>query len=240
MTSKFFPWEKILPNQTFNADKFTGAGPQERALYEAILRTAGIAAPEASFKIERTDLFTIEEMASSAVALGFLTWLLRLTKARRVLEIGSFVGVSAMYFAQALPTDGRVVTIEKFDHFAGIARRNFAANGFADKIELVEGDAHEVLPRLANRGPFDFAFIDGNKERYVDYFRLIEPMMAPAAIVAVDDAFFHGDALNAIPQTEKGRGVRAMLDMAAQLTSWNRMLVPLSNGMLLMSKLSDS
>src|SRR6185503_20254728 len=103
-------------------------------------------------------------------------------------------------------------------------------NGFANRIELVEGDAHEILPNLEDRGPFDFAFIDGNKERYADYFRLVEPMMAPNGVIAVDDAFFHGDVLAESQRTEKGRGVRAFLDAAAKMDCWNRILLPLSNG----------
>lgn len=236
MPGKIAPWDKLLPNQGFNSDQYAGQAPVEQALYETILRTSAIAPPDARFKLERSDLFSIEEMASNAVALGFVTWLLRATGARRVLEIGAFVGVSALYFADALPPDGRVVTIEKFDHFAAIARRNFAANGFADRIELLEGDAFDVLGTVKDRGPFDFAFIDGNKERYADYFRLVGPMMAPGGIVAVDDAFFHGDVLTESQRTEKGRGVRAFLDEAEKLGGWNRILLPLSNGLMLMQR----
>jgi predicted O-methyltransferase YrrM len=229
------PWDKLLPNQPFTSDQFSGAGSVEQSIYETIMWSTGFIAPEKKFKIENTELFTIEQMASNAAALGFLGWLLRLIGAKRVLEIGAFVGVSAMYFADSLPADGRVVTIEKFDHFAGIARRNFAANGFENRIELVEGDAHEVLPNVADRGPFDFAFIDGNKERYADYFRLVEPMMSPRSIIAVDDVFFHGDALSPTPASEKGRGVRAMLELVANSSTWDRAVLPLSNGMMLMS-----
>jgi predicted O-methyltransferase YrrM len=234
--AKLKPWEKLLPNQPFNSDQFSGTGPVEQSLYETIMWSSGISSPERNFKVERSELFTIEEMASNAVALGFLTWLMKLIGARRVLEIGSFVGVSAMYFASALPPGGRVVTIEKFDHFAAIARRNFAANGLAERIELVEGDAHKVLPTLTDRGPFDLAFIDGNKERYADYFRLVEPMMSSRSVIVVDDVFFHGDALSPTPNSEKGRGVRAFLELAANSADWQRAALPLSNGMMLMCK----
>lgn len=233
MSKHINAWDKILPNQAFNSDLFSGSDV-ERSLYETILWSSGIRAPEANFEIERTDRFTIEEMASNAVALGFITWLLRLTRAKRVLEIGTFVGVSAMYFAQSLPEDGRVITVEKFDHFAAIARRNFAKNGLDKKIELFEGDAHEVMAGLGSHGPFDFAFIDGNKERYADYFRLAEPMMSPRGIIAVDDVFFHGDALLENPQSEKGRGVRDFLELSANAKNWHRILLPLSNGLMLM------
>lgn len=236
MSMKVNPWDKLLPNQPFNSSQYSGDVPLEQSLYRTILWSAGIPTPDASFHIERSDLFSIEEMASNAVALGFIGWLLQLTKARRLLEIGTFVGLSAMYFAKAMPSDGRVVTIEKFDHFAAIARRNFAANGFQDRIELVEGDAHETLEGLRDRGPFDFAFIDGNKERYADYFRLVEPMMAPRGIIAVDDVFFHGDALTDEPSSDKGRGVREFLNLAAGARAWQRTLLPLSNGLMLMFK----
>ena len=240
MAAKINPWDKLLPTQAFNSDLYSGDVSIEQSLYETSLWSSGLAAPESNFRIEQTDLFSIEEMASNAVALGFIAWLLQLTRAKRVLEIGTFVGVSAMYFAKAMPPDGRVVTIEKFDHFAAIARRNFAANGFEGRIELVEGDAHEVLPGLRNRGLFDFAFIDGNKERYADYFRLVEPMMAPNGIIAVDDVFFHGDALSANPTSEKGRGVRDFLDLASKATEWRRILLPLSNGLMLMHKAASN
>jgi predicted O-methyltransferase YrrM len=239
MTSKIGPWGKLLPNQAYNSDHYSGALPIEQLLYETILKSSGLTAPDTKFRIEQTELFSIEEMASNAVALGFITWLLQLSRARRVLEIGTFVGVSAMHFAAALPADGRVVTIEKFDHFAAIARRNFEANGLKDRIELIEGDAHDVLPNVADRGPFDFAFIDGNKERYADYFRLVEPMMSPTGIVAVDDAFFHGDVLNSKPSSEKGSGVREFLDLAAGATAWKRILLPVTNGLMLMHRISS-
>jgi predicted O-methyltransferase YrrM len=239
LQEKLNPWDKLLPNQPFNSHQFSGSGSVEQSLYETILWSTGLSTPGEKFRIESTELFTIEQMASSAVALGLIGWLLKLIGAKRVLEIGSFVGVSAMYFADALPPEGRVVTIEKFELFAGIARRNFAANGFENRIELIHGDAHEVLPMVGDRGPFDFAFIDGNKERYADYFRLVEPMMSDRSIIVVDDVFFHGDALNPEPTSEKGRGVRAFLEVAAGSAAWQRAALPLSNGMMLMCKVAS-
>ena len=234
--TKLAAWDKILPNQTFNSDQFSESGPVEKSLYETIVRVSGLRSPAAQFKLEMTPMFTVEHMASSPVALGILQWILQLAGAKRVIEIGAFIGVSAMYLASALPADGEVVTIEKFDHFAEIARKNFAANGFADRITLMLGDAHEVIPTLPRDKLFDFAFIDGNKERYADYFRMLEPLVRPGGVVVVDDAVFHGDAINTTPHGDKGKGVREMLDLAAELKDWRRILLPVSNGMLLMIK----
>ena len=73
-----------------------------------------------------------------------------------VLEIGTFIGLSAMTMASALPTDGRLTTIEKFDEFADIAARNFQDNGFAGKIDLLRGDAFEIVFSLYDGGSFVF------------------------------------------------------------------------------------
>jgi predicted O-methyltransferase YrrM len=142
--------------------------------------------------------------------------------------------VSAMSFARALPADGEVVTIEKFDRFAAIARRNFDKNGLGDKIRLIVGDATDVLAGLRSGPAFDLVFIDGNKERYKDYMEATAPLLSPRGIMIVDDVFFHGDAVRATPSTEKGAGVKAALDYAAGLSGWLRVVLPIANGVLLM------
>lgn len=237
-TEKSFQgWEKMLPNQAFNSNLYDdGDGPFEAAAYKKILEVCGIGAPQDKFDLEQTDMFTIEEMASSPIVLNLLQWILRLANSKSVLEIGSFVGVSAMYMASALPADGKVVTLEKFDHFAEIAQRNIDKNGLSDRIELICADALEVLPDVVRDRSFDFVFIDGNKERYADYLAAVKDSVSRGGIVVVDDALFHGDALNARPTTEKGGGVRDCLSVVAGMEDWERTLVPISNGILLVRK----
>jgi predicted O-methyltransferase YrrM len=230
-------WDKLLPDQPLHRDHFTGA--PERffpALFETIMRTSGIKTPYEELDLVTTDKFTVEEMGSNPVALRFLQLLIRLSRARRVLEIGAFIGVSAMYMAKALPSGGELVTIEKFDHFADICRRNFERNGLADRITLLQGDAHAVIDGLPRSKPFDFMFIDGNKERYAEYMRRLEPLLAPGGLMIVDDALFHGDVLNAKPTTEKGQGARDALELAAGWTGYCRVLLPVANGMLMLMK----
>lgn len=229
--------DKMLPDQPLHADQFTGTRDEYfRALFATVIGISGIKTPYEEFDLATTDKFTVEEMGSNPIALRFLQLLIRLSRARRVLEIGAFIGVSAMYMAKALPPGGEVVTIEKFDHFAEICRQNFQRNGLADRITLLQGDAHTVIDGLPRDKPFDVIFIDGNKERYADYMRRLEPLLAPGGLMIVDDALFHGDVLNARPQTEKGQGVRDSLDLAAEWTGYFRVLLPVANGMLLLMK----
>src|SRR6516162_486487 len=140
-------WDKMLPDQPEHAHLYKG-GAFMHDLFDVVSRSSGIRNPHEEFKLEQSDLFTAEEMASNPIAMRFLQFVMRLAGVRRVLEIGAFIGLSTMYFAQAVPADGEVVSIEKFDKFAKIARRNFELNGLASKIKLFDGDAFEVIDRL--------------------------------------------------------------------------------------------
>jgi len=225
--------DKLLPDQEEHTYYFKGPDYVE-ALYTSICHASGIESPHEEFVLDYTEKFTVEEMASNPVNLRFLQFIVKISGAKRILEIGAFIGVSAMYFAKALPEGGEVVTIEKFDHFAAIARRNFERNGLAKKIRLIEGDAFDAIAKLPRNEKFDIVFIDGNKERYKQYMELTEPLLSAKGIMMVDDVFFHGDAINAKPTTEKGEGVKAVLDYAAGLKGWLRITLPLANGILMM------
>ena len=233
--------DKILPPQTANNVFYeTLAEDYYKLLFQTISRTSGIRPVTEEFDIKLSDKVSIEEMASSPVGLQFLAILVKLTGARRVFEIGTFIGLSAMVMARAMPANGEIVTIEKFDHFARIAQENFVRNGLSHKIRLLEGDAFEVIAKMPTEKPFDVIFIDGNKERYAHYFQAMEPLLRPGELAIIDDALFHGDVLNASPTTEKGAGVKSFLDIAAGLQGWLRLLVPISNGVMLMVKPDDS
>ena len=168
--------------------------------------------------------------------LSFLQTLILLRRPRNVVEIGTFIGLSALSMGQVLPEGASLLTFEKYDTFAALARRNLAVNGAAERVEVVVGDAMETLPaRIANE-TIDLAFIDGDKGRYVDYFELLAPRMADNGLIVVDDACFHGDALNDEPTTDKGAGVKRMLEVAATRDDFHRTLLPLSNGVLLLNR----
>jgi len=229
-------WEKLLPNQNFNSKDYASRTPIEMAMHNKILDVCEFKTPSDAFDLEHTDMFTIAEMASGEVPLSFICWLIGMSGARRVLEIGSFIGVSTMCFARALPEDGQVTAIEKFDHFADIAELNFKNNNLDDKIDLLRGDAKEQLSLLDKESQFDIAFIDGNKENYAQYMEVIAPLILPGGLIIVDDVFYHGDALNDLPASEKGEGARKALALAKSWKGWGRSLLPISNGILLLSK----
>jgi predicted O-methyltransferase YrrM len=230
-------WQRFLPNQYGSHTEVNRVSESyHRTLYDLISRVSGFDKPEEAFKIEHSPRFSLEQMGSNPVSLAFLQFIIRLSGARNLLEIGTFIGASSMAFAQALPPDGRVTTIEKFDEFAALARSNIADNGLSDRIQVIEGDAMKLTGELREISPFDFIFLDGNKERYLDYFETLWPILAPGGLFVVDDCCFGGDALRENPETEKGQGVRALLDHVAERRDFDRFLLPLGNGILLLSR----
>lgn len=229
--------DKFLPVQHEFRHLFEG-GPEEhmRALYEQVANWCDLTDPVEELGLKTTPKFTLAEMGSSPHTLRLLQFLVRLKAPKRALEIGAFIGVSGIHIAAALPPGGKLVTIEKFDHFAEIAQANFDASGLADRIELRLGDALELLDDLAADGKFDMIFLDGNKENYADYFEALDPLLAPGGLVITDDVLFHGDALNQPPRTEKGAGTRRFLDVIKARDDYFKILLPLSNGIYLAQK----
>ena len=141
-------WDKMLPDQHEHAHLYKGDDFM-RDLFQTICRSSGIPDPRDEFTLQQSDLFTVEEMASNPVAMQFLRFLIRVAGVKRILEIGAFIGFSAMSFAKALPDDGEVVSIEKFDQFAAVARRNFEQNDLVFVFE--EEDPGQVAKRARER-----------------------------------------------------------------------------------------
>jgi predicted O-methyltransferase YrrM len=128
---------------------------------------------------------TPAEMSIGPVRGRHLAETVRRSGARRVLEIGTFVGYSAILIAGNLPEDGRVVTIEMDPWSAARARENFRKANLADRISLHVGDAADIIPRL--RDEFDLLFIDANKDGYLDHLKLCEGKLKKGGVVFADN-----------------------------------------------------
>jgi caffeoyl-CoA O-methyltransferase len=231
------PSDRIFPNQDFNSNLYDGdRSALEMGIYSAIMSNACLQHPNDRFELMQSDLFSVDEMASSPISLSILSLLVELSGAKNILEIGAFIGVSAMNFALAAGPDGHVTTLEKFDQFAEIAETNFKNNNLDDRITLICGDAKDLLFKEIIDRPVDLAFIDGNKEHYDEYIKLVTPLMAERATIIVDDIFFHGDVVNSVPTTDKGAGVRRAFEMAPTLPGWQPTVLPISNGLLILRK----
>lgn len=129
--------------------------------------------------------------------------------ARRILEVGTLGGYSAVCLARALPDGGRLVTLEIDPHHAEVARANIAAAGLSDRAEVRTGAAKEVLPVL--EGPFDLVFIDADKESNADYFDHAVRLSRKGAVIIVDNVVRNGAVLDTSGDS-RVQGVRRLMD----------------------------
>ena len=122
--------------------------------------------------------------------------LLQLMGAKKVLEIGTFMGYSALCMALALPPDGTVTACDVSEDYAAIARRYWQAAGVADKITLRLAPALDTLDALlatGQAGTFDFAFIDADKVNYRHYYEKSLALLRPGGLIAIDNVLWGGD-----------------------------------------------
>lgn len=141
------------------------------------------------------------QMMVGAVEGAFLSFLVTMTHAKRVLEVGTFTGWSSIAMARALPPDGILVTCDVNEETTAVARRYAEEAGVAERIDYRLGPAVETLATLD--GPFDLAFIDADKGGYVDYYEAILPKLASGGVIAADNTLFGLD-------TERGDNARAI------------------------------
>jgi caffeoyl-CoA O-methyltransferase len=124
-----------------------------------------------------------------------LALLVRLSRAHRVLELGTLGGVSAIYMARALPPDGYLLTIEKGEEAARLAQENFTIAQVDQKIELLVGDVLEILPILTVPS-FDFVFIDAEKAEYPAYLDAVLPLLRGGALLIADNTLRRGKPMH--------------------------------------------
>ncbi|MFZ0343201.1 MAG: O-methyltransferase [Gaiellaceae bacterium] len=134
----------------------------------------------------------LPQMMVGGVEGAFLSFLVTMTKAKRVLEFGTFTGWSSIAMARALPPDGSLVTCDVNEETTAIARRYAEEAGVADRIEYRLGPGVETLATL--EGPFDLVFIDADKGGYVDYYEAALPKLAPGGLIAADNTLSGLDA----------------------------------------------
>jgi caffeoyl-CoA O-methyltransferase len=151
--------------------------------------------------------------------------------ARSVLELGTFTGVGALAMAAALPTGGRVVTLERDPDNAAAARRHIAASPLSDRIELIEGDARETLPQLA--GPFDLVWIDAWKTDYPQYLDLVLPKLAPRGIIVADNLFRSGATLQPATSDDATQGLLDFARRVQEDVRLHNVLLTVADGLLL-------
>ena len=171
----------------------------------------------------------LPEIHVSAEEGRILHLLVRMIGARRVLEIGTLGGYSAIWMARALPPDGRLVTIERDARHAAYARAGFARAGVADRIELLEGGALDVLPTLPET--FDAVFIDADKAPMPRYFVEGMRLLRPGGLLLGDNAFHDGRVVDAASDDADTAGIREFNRLLATDRRLVSTILPVRDGL---------
>lgn len=152
------------------------------------------------------------EMPSISVSPGlgrFLTWLVRLSGAKRILEIGALGGYSGICLARGLDEDGELVSLELKEEYARVAHRNLTEAGLGDRVSYVVGDALGTLASLVEKGEsFDFFFIDADKQSYPRYLDYAIQLARPGAIIAADNILLRGKVFDESVDEDRVKAVR--------------------------------
>ncbi|HET9626631.1 MAG TPA: O-methyltransferase [Kofleriaceae bacterium] len=138
--------------------------------------------------------------------------LLRLVGAKKVVEVGTLVGYSAIHMARALAPGGHLWSVEFEPRHAEVARQNLAAAGVADRVTVHVGAGRDVLPTLDGHGPFDAVFIDADKVNYPHYGQWALDHLRPGGLVLGDNSYLFGELLD---DSERGRAMRAFHELIA-------------------------
>jgi predicted O-methyltransferase YrrM len=161
---------------------------------------------------------------------AFMQVLLRLAKARDVVEVGTLAGYSAIWMARALPEGGRVRTIELDPRHADFAERWIAKSDVAGRVEVHRGAGADVLRTFAARSA-DAVFLDADKTGYPGYLRESLRILRPGGLVMADNAFAFGQLFDERPTDREVPAVRAFNEVMAGEASLQSVIVPLGDGL---------
>ena len=164
----------------------------------------------------------------------FLEMASMMLRPRRILEIGTFTGYSALCLAKGLTDEGLLHTIELRENDAATAKGFFDRSIYKEKIILHTGDAKKIVSKLEET--FDLVFIDADKSGYIEYFNLVFPKVRKNGFIFADNIFFHGQAIETEPSGKNGKAIKAFNEFINNRTDIEKMILTLRDGLYLIRK----
>lgn len=175
------------------------------------------------------------QMISGAFQGRFLAMISSLIHPRRILEIGTFTGFSALMLAAGLSENGILHTIELREEDADRAQSYFDRSPYRDQILLHRGNALNIIPKLEET--WDLVFIDADKPAYIDYFNLVFPRLRKNGYIFADNIFFHGEVLQSPLKGKNAKAMRAFNDFIRQRDDIEKIALTIRDGLYLLRKI---
>lgn len=194
--------------------------------------------PESELLSELREL-CYSQFSNSSMLSGFyqgrlLSMFSRMLRPKTILEVGTYLGYSALCLAEGLADDGKVITIDIQEETNRIAREFASRSEFADKIEFRLGNAIDIIPKIDET--VDLAFIDADKPNYCNYYELILPKLRRGGFIIADNVLWSGKVLNPVDDAN----AVALAEFNEKVQSDNRVaniLLPVRDGLLILTKL---
>ena len=174
-------------------------------------------------------------MLSGHIQGKFLEMISHMVRPKRILEIGTFTGYSALCLAKGLQKDGFLHTLELREDDANTAKAYFDRSFFKDQIILHIGDALELIGEIDEL--WDLVFIDADKENYISYFNLVLPKLKPNGFILADNVLFHGQVFEDPIKGKNAKAIQAFNDFVATRDDVEKLMLPLRDGLYLIRKL---
>ncbi len=173
-------------------------------------------------------------MASGHLQGRLLKMLVCMARPKRILEIGTYTGYSTLCMAEGLGPDGRLYTFEINDEQEDFTRPWIEQSPCAGRIEFIIGDALELVPRMGLT--FDFAFVDGDKRHYMDYYEMILPRLTPGGFIVADNTLWDGHVVEPSHRDAQTLGIMEFNDRIAADPRVEKVILPLRDGLTLIRK----
>ncbi len=181
---------------------------------------------------ETQDTLDYPQMVSGRTVGRFLKMQAQLLGARRILEVGTFSGYSALSMAEALPKDGRLYTCDADPAAIAVAKRYFAESPHGSKIILLEGNALDSIADLNET--FDMAFVDADKTNYLNYFNAILPILRSGGLIVADNVLWSGKVL--APKEESDHAIHKFNETVYRDERVEALMLPVRDGLYCMRK----
>lgn len=166
----------------------------------------------------------------------FLEILVHISKPSRALEIGTFTAYSTICIARALPSNGKLITIEQNDELETMIHKHLQLAQITDKVQLIIGDARQILGQFAPKS-FDFIFIDGDKQQYPEYFALCAELLRTGGLLIADNTLWGGKIVDSIQHNDpETKGIVTFNQMVASDHRFDVVMLPLRDGVSLVYK----
>ena len=210
-------------------------------IYKYIEDHASVPNEALEWVVKQTHIRTNHARMLSGAAQGQLMRMLALISgARRILELGTFTGYSAICLASALPEDGHLDTLELNDELEDLILEGFEKAGLADRISLHIGDCKETLQKMRSEMSgelYDIVYIDANKREYCEYYELVFDMIRPGGLILADNVIWDGKVCqNPLPQDKQTLSIVRFNDMVAKDHRVESVILPIRDGLNVIRK----